>query len=202
MGKDFSTRFILHDNDKKQQFIFGLTIFFILVLSSTSVMADLLPVNRFPEIDDELIALKMLGDPGCQEKLKNAGFTNIQDFLNLVNDKGYFASIGRILFPIKVDDEEFEKIFKYPINETDKHFFTFTFLDTQSEQISRKFFIPNDEEVELRHGVDAIVIWNNNEVSVIGLIDSKYTSSIRSYDNIWNTPVTCYFSRHLFEDSN
>jgi hypothetical protein len=197
LGEEFSTRFILHKNDKKQQFIFGLIVFLVLVISSTPVMADLLPVNRFPEIADELIALKMLEDLSCQEKLIDAGFTNVQDFLNLINDKGYFASVGRVLGPLQINKEEYNLLYRKAekLIERDDILFTFYFLEPKSKNPIQMTFYPRDPNIELPNGSDAMIVSvEGTEAIVIGIIDPSYASNTISHDDLSSISFSCYLA--------
>jgi len=197
VGKEFPKRLILHDIDKKQKLILGLVIFFILVIGSTPIMADLFPVNRFPEIDDELIALKMLEDSGCQEKIKNAGFTSTQDFLDLANEKGYSASIGRVLTPIRFNKEEFKLIYPkaWEKLERDDELLTFTLLEPKSSNPRQLIFYPGDQNIELHNGSDILMInIEGTEVSVIGIIDPTYALNTMSYDDLSSISFSCYFA--------
>jgi len=195
--KELPKGFILPDIDKKQRLILGLAIFFILVIGSTPIMADLFPVKRFPEIDDELIARKMLGDPGCQEKIRNSGFENAQDFLDLANEIGYSASIGRVLTPIRLTKEEIKQFYPkiWRGLESDNDLLTFSFLEPKSANPYQLFFYPGDPNFELRNGSDALIIsFEGYEAAVIGTIDPSYASKTMSYDDLAGISFSCYLS--------
>ncbi len=197
VGEEFLKSFIFHDNDKKQKFILGLVIFFILVIGGTPIMADLFSVNRFPEIDDELIALKMLGDSGCQEKIKDAGFANTQDFLDLANESGYSASIGRVLTPIQFNKEECKLIYpkEWERLESDDELLTFFFLESKSGNPRQLNFYPGDQNLELHNGSDALIISiEGNKAVVIGIIDPTYASDTISYDDLSSISFSCYLT--------
>jgi hypothetical protein len=174
-----------------------LIIVAILIIGSAPVAADVLPVNRFPKIDDELIALKMLGDSDCQEKIEDAGFTNTQDFLDLINKKGYSASIGRVLEPIQFSEEKFELVYKNEkkITGGDDTFLTFFFLEPKYKNPHYMFFYPKDPNVELHNGSDALIIsMEGNEAAVIGIIDPAYALNTISYDDLSSISFSCYFA--------
>jgi len=190
-------RVIIHDVDKKQKLILGLTIFIVLIIGSAPVVADMLPVNRFPEIDDELIALKILEDSGCQEKIKDAGFANTQDFLDLANEKGYTASIGRVLAPIRFNKEEFKLVEPkaWERLESDDELLSFSFLEPKSKHPHQMIFYPGDQNVELRNGSDALIIsMEEDEAVIIGIIDPAYALNTTSYDDLSNISISCYFT--------
>ncbi|MCJ7647643.1 MAG: glycosyltransferase family 39 protein, partial [Candidatus Lokiarchaeota archaeon] len=102
-----SNKINIHYNMIKQTYFFGLVILLILGIGSAPVVADLLPVNRFPKMKNEEIVVKMLENPGCQKEILDAGFLNTQEFFEQLKDKGYYASIGRVFSPLKLDNEEF-----------------------------------------------------------------------------------------------
>jgi len=195
--KEFPESLIFHDIGKKQKLILGLEIFIILVIGSTPIMVDLFPANRFPEINDELIALKMLRDSGCQEKIKDAGFANAQDFLDLANEKGYSASIGRVLTPIQFNNEEFKHFYQKEWEglERDDDLFTFSFLEPKSVYPRQLKFYPGDQNIELHNGSDALIVsMEGNEAAVIGIIDPAYALNTTSYDDLSSISFSCYFA--------
>jgi len=174
-----------------------LLIAVVLFIGSTPIMADLFPVNRFPEIDDELIALKMLGDSGCQEKIKDAGFANTQDFLDLANESGYSASIGRVLTPIQFNKEEYKLIYPKAGErlESDDELLTFSFIEPKSGYPHQLNFYPGDQNVELHNGSDALIISiEGNEAVIIGIIDPAYASDTISYDDLSSISFSCYLT--------
>jgi len=169
----------------------------ILLIGSTPIMADLFPVKRFLEVDDELIARKMLGDSGCQEKIKDAGFANAQDFLDMANEIGYSASIGRVLTPIRFNKEEFKLIVPktWERLEGDDELLMFSFLEPKSKFPHQTIFYPGDQKFELRNRSDALIInFEGSEAAVIGIIDPSYASKTMSYDDLAGIPFSCYLS--------
>jgi len=174
-----------------------LLIMAILLIGSAPVAAELLPVNRFPELDNELIALKILGDSDCQEKIKDAGFINTQDFLDLANEKGYSASIGRVLTPILLNKEEYKLIYPKAWESLgrDDELLTFFFLEPKSDNPHQLIFYPGDQNVDLHNGSDALIISiGGNEAVVIGVVDPKYAIKTTSYDDLSSISFSCYFT--------
>lgn len=190
--KGVTTNFKPQKNKQQQQYIFGLTIFLILGIGSAPVMADLLPVNRFPELEDEKIALKLLEDPNCLEKIFDAGFSTTQEFLKQLNDEGYFASIGRVLSPFQLNNEELNHTYRDTRNRENK-LFTFSFLEPKFENPHQIIFYPKDQNMLIPNGSDALVIIKEgNEAIIVAVVDPDYASNTTSYSDLSSVPIRCY----------
>jgi hypothetical protein len=191
-----SQKFGLVRNQRKGTIWLLMTV--ILLIGSTPVGADLLPANRFPEINNELITSKILGDPDCQDELRKAGFTDDQEFLNLVNEKGYVASIGRMLGPLQLNNEEYKLIFPKAWEKLvrDDVLFTFSFIEPKSKNPKQMTFYPRDPNVELDNGSDAIIISNGEaEAIVIGIIDPNYALKTTYFNDLSSIIFSsCYLS--------
>ena len=117
--------------------------------------------------------------------------------MDLANEKGYSASIGRVLTPIRFKKEEFKLIYPkaWEKLESDDELLTFTLLDPKSSNTRQLIFYPGDQNIELHNGSDVLMInIEGSEVSVIGIIDPAYALNTTSYDDLSNISFSCYFS--------
>jgi hypothetical protein len=149
------------------------SIVFILFIGSIPVMADIVPPVRFLEFRDEEIISAIFNNSDCKAAL---------------------TSIGRILYPVQVNQEEYEIIYgKSEIN-NDSTMMTFIFLSPENSYEQRMIFYPDDSLIGLKHRADVLIIGKGSEALLIGVIDSVYASKIVTYESLSNLPINCYMS--------
>jgi hypothetical protein len=170
------------------------SIVFILFIGSIPVMANIVPPVRFLEFSDEEIISAIFNNSDCKAALNATGYTDEDDFLEKLQEGNYYTSIGRILYPVQVNQEEYEIIYGKSEIKNDSTMMTFIFLSPENNYEQRMIFYPDDSLIGLKHRADVLIIGKGSEALLIGVIDSVYASKIVTYESLSNLPINCYMS--------
>ena len=172
------------------------SIVFVLFVGSIPVIADIIPPVRFLEFKDEEIISAIFSNSDCKAELNAAGYTNEDDFLEKLQEGDYYTSIGRILYPIQVNQEEYEIIYGKSEIKNDPTMMTFIFLSPENNYERRMIFYPDNSPIGLKHRADVFIIGKDSEALLIGVIDPIYASKTITYERLSNLPISCYMSQN------
>ena len=187
--------------NNRNSFVF--VILFILLLGSAPVIADLLPINRFPNITEQQISSSLFND----ENLQNTVYgNNIKKLLSKYDENSVVVEFGRTITPILVNDEEFKLIY-YGEGNYGKagKYLTFMFLGPGSGNIRRMFFDSQNQSMNLPNASDVVVIFsleNANEALAIGIIDPVFASQVSSYNDLSDIPLRMIYFSEILSKSN
>jgi len=175
-----------------------IAILCVLGIGSAPVIADLLPINRFPEINEQQI-LSILYN---EENLQNSEFgNNIRELFSLYKEDGVSITFGRVLIPLLVNQEEFKLVYGEDNYGEDTRYLTFMSLGSGPGNIKRMIFYPQNQSIDIRNGSDVVIISsseNENEAIAIGIIDPVFSRQISTYKNCIDIPISnFYFSNNL-----
>ena len=170
------------------------TGFCILLLGSTPVIADLLPINRYTEISGQ----ELFTAVNNEENLRFSGENgHIEDFFNAVENNDLDIVYGRILTPIFVNNEKFVSFYGKENLGGEGTYLAFNVLGPESRHFKRMFFYPQSDLVEIKNGMDAIIFLDGeSDIKMaigIGIIDPAFSSKISSYKNISQIPFKKFF---------
>ena len=177
----------------KRSYSFFSTVL-ILLIGSTPVIADVVPPARFMEFKDEEVISAIYNNSACKARIEAAGYTNQNALLAEVHEGEYYTTIGRALYPIQVNQEEYKLLYGKAEIENDSKMETFVLLSPKNGYEQRMVFYPDNSPFELHHNADVLVIGRNNKALLIGIIDPVYASKITTYKNLSNLPMSCYTS--------
>lgn len=168
----------------------------ILLIGSTPVIADLMPINRFPIITEQQVYSSLFSQENLQNNLYGK---NIEELLSKYKKNSVVVEFGRALTPILINDVEFKQIF-YGENNYGQNgkYLTFMFFGPGSGNTKRMFFNSQNKPIALPNGSDVVMVYsadNPTEALSIGIIDPVFASQVTSYINQTNIPLsTVYFS--------
>ena len=170
----------------------------ILFLGSTPVIADLLPVNRYPEILEQDLFSAVNNDENLRFSGENG---HIEEFLKAVEAQRLDVVYGKILTPIFVNNERFLSIYGRENFGGEGTYLAFNVHGPKSRRFNRMYFYPQGDSAEIKNGMDVVIFLNeeNNEKMAIGIgiIDPAFSSRISSYENISQIPLSkFYFSKN------
>jgi hypothetical protein len=170
----------------------------VLLLGSAPVIADLIPIDRFPIIAEQ----QLISALNIKENLKlGENSYSFGELLSSSKANGLSVSYGRILTPVLVNDKEFQLAYGKTDYKGIDRYLTFMMLGTNSGNIKRKFFYPQSQNIGVLNGSDAVIFFQNrneNEVLGIGIIDPVFSSRITSYKDISQIQIRkFYFSKNL-----
>lgn len=172
-----------------------IVILSVLLLGCVPVLANLLPIDRFPKIEEE----QLIKAIDSEENLKffgNGG--RYKEFFSSLKTNNIKVAYGRILTPIKVNNEEFEHIYGKADFGGEGTYLTFMFLGADTGNIKRMIFYPKNQPINIKNGIDALIFFHKGDEKnaiVIGIVDPDYSSKISTYKNSPQIPLSyLYFS--------
>ena len=173
----------------------------ILIIGSTPVIADLLPINRFPEISESSLITAVNNKENLLFSGKNG---HIEEFINAVEENNLTIVYGRILSPIFANNEMFLLFYGKENFGGKGTYLAFNVLGPAPSRFTRMFFYPQGDLIEIKNGSEAVIFFNKekNEKKAIGvgIIDPAFSSKISSYENISQIPIIIFLPfKRLFE---
>lgn len=170
---------------------------FIVFLGGTPVIADQVPINRYPEISEQVLFSAV----NNKENLRFSGENGrIEEIFNAVGSSDLDLIYGQILTPIFVNNEKFLSFYGKENFGGDGTYLTFNLLGPRSSLFKRMIFYPFNDSVEIKNGSEAVIFINEDVdkkvVVGIGIVDPNYSSRISSYKNISIIPfINFYYSK-------
>ncbi len=167
----------------------------ILLLGSTPVIADLLPIDRYPEITDADLFSAIKNEKNFQFFGEE---NNIDVFLNAFEEDDIDIVYGEILTPIIVNNEKFYQFYGTEDFGGDGTYLTFNFLGPSFRRFTRMIFHQHGDLVDIKNGSDAVIFLNletDNRIAIgIGIIDPAFSSKISSYKNLSEIPFSKFYA--------
>ena len=183
-------------NPGRDKLFMTLCICGILLFGSTPIIADLVPVDRYVNVTDDLALVEFGSETELVSNL-GLGF----DVLKSIADSGTSnLKIGRALYPIQLNSQEYEVIYGLPEPESIGTFLTFFFLDAELNNGQRMVFYPENSKIEIPNRSDVLITGNGHEAFMLCVVDEAYASGIEQYETIVDIPMECYQSKRLSEN--
>ncbi|MDP2966566.1 MAG: hypothetical protein Q8N39_11130 [Pelolinea sp.] len=187
-------------NQKNNRIGLIIVIICVLVIGNAPVIADLLPINRFPKINEQQIISTLFNEENLQNKEYG---NNIRELFSFYKEDSVSVTFGRVLTPILVNNEEFKLAYGNNNYGGTIRYLTFMNLGPGLGNIKRMIFYPQNQFLNLKNGSDAVIIYrveNENEAIAIGIIDPIFSSQISTYKDISHIPLSnFYFSENISE---
>ena len=187
-------------NQKNNRIGLIIVILCVLVIGSAPVIADLLPINRFPKINGQQIISTLFNEENLQNKEYG---NNIKELFSFYKEESVSVAFGRVLTPILVNNEEFKLAYGNEDYGGAIRYLTFMNLGPGLGNIKRMIFYPKNQFLNIKNGSDAVIIYrveNENEAIAIGIIDPVFSSQISTYKDIFDIPLSnFYFSENIPE---
>ena len=174
-----------------------LSIGVMLLIGSIPIIADLTPIDRYEFVTVEDIKSEIKKEFNQTDHMGVSG----QEFEMIVANQSTYVTIGRVLFPVQLSLREYEVLYGKPEIEEEGDFFTFMFLDAESNTAKRMLFFPGTEKIEIANRADILMVGKGNEALLLCVVDKAYASQVKQYDLIKDLPLKC-FSRSSMISTN
>lgn len=171
-----------------------LVTFFVLVIGSSPVLADTLPVSRYPTLEPIQVLQVLYQNPECRNKLILAGYESEEHIIGFLNDKKVTASIGEISGVMRINNEQFKIIFQKSrrVIKTEGSFLTFSLIEEKRGNPPQLYLFNSDTGIDLHNGMDAMMVYTSqNEVIAMGIIDKEAPLTRILADDLEEYPLEC-----------
>ena len=166
----------------------------ILILACSPVIADLLPVNRYPKISED----SLINAVNNSENFNFYGEKGHLDaFLEAVKADHLDIAYGQILTPMFINNDRFLSFYGRENFGADGTYLAFNVIRPGYKQFKKMYFYPQNDKIEIKNGSDVVIFLIEKNIARmaigIGIIDPAFSSKISSYEKISQIPLINFY---------
>jgi len=189
------TQHIFNKNANKSA---NIIIILIILLGLSPVIADLVPSSRYQIKNPEALAPILINNALCKQALSEEGIDSPLNFDQKYDPDRYVMDYGKIYFPMEMDAQKFEAIFKQSFDQLSRYenFTTALFL-SHSTKIQQLLFSDHEQMASLSNGADVMILTSRQGYyPYIKFLAIPRTNNqkIITEELLENIPINCYFT--------